>query len=258
MPQKSRCETTAASFCTPPGLARLPPRAAQLSKPCPGQSSAAPQLPPGPGGTDSAEPEREVGDAGAERGGSSSGLTPRFWEAGAEQGPRGAWSTPVLWNRPGACLCHPCPGFDVAAPGPWQGCARVTQPSPCPAPGAAVPLSLPSQTKGTSAALCCGPELGQTGPIILIKEIKPRIDFSPGWCKAGAVKALHNPVTQLRAVMAQQGRGTGRRDPAPTAPGCQHCHQTCHQLSGHRVATTALVPFQAGKNIWLQSKAMVQ
>lgn len=42
--------------------------------------------------------------------------------------------------------------------------------------------------------------------------------------------------------MAQQGRGTGRRDTATTAPGCQHCHQTCHQLSGQRVATTAILP----------------
>lgn len=71
----------------------------------------------------------------------------------------------------------------------------------CPAPGAVVPLSLPSQTKGTSGALCRGPERGQTGPIILIKEIKPCIDFSPGWRRAGAVKALHNPFTRHRATL---------------------------------------------------------
>lgn len=52
---------------------------------------------------------------------------------------------------------------------------------PSPAPWAVFPpLCLPCQTKGTSSALCCGRVLGQAGPIILIKEIKPCIDFSPG------------------------------------------------------------------------------
>lgn len=89
-----------------------------------------------------------------------------------------------------AGLCHSSPGQLQCTP----GCHDASS-IPCPAPGAVVPLFLPSQTKGTSGALCCSPERAQTGPKILIKEIKPCIDFSPGWHKAGAVRALHNPFT---------------------------------------------------------------
>lgn len=81
---------------------------------------------------------------------------------------------------------------------------------PCPAPRAApshaqLPgLLSPVPTQPNKMHKRCfvlQPRAGQTGPIILIKEIKPCIDFSPGWRKAVAVKALHNPFTQHRATL---------------------------------------------------------
>lgn len=66
-------------------------------------------------------------------------------------------------------------------------------------------------------------EPGQTGPTVLIKEIKPCIDFSPGRHPAARGWLLHNPLTCCRATLPSQ----------PWLTTHQGSKQCCQEGSGH-------------------------